>query len=37
MSDLVSHRFAFEDAGSAYDMIVEGSEWNLGVLLEYGD
>ena len=35
VSDLISHRFAFEDAGRAYDMIVEGSEWNLGVLLEY--
>lgn len=35
VSDLISHRFAFEDAPRAYDMIVEGSEWNLGVLLEY--
>jgi len=35
VSDLVSHRFAFEDAGKAYDMIVERTEWNLGVLLEY--
>ena len=35
VSELISHRFAFEDAGRAYDMIVEGSEWNLGVLLEY--
>lgn len=35
VSDLITHRFAFEDAAAAYDMIVEGSEWNLGVLLEY--
>ncbi|MGC9317746.1 MAG: zinc-dependent alcohol dehydrogenase [Armatimonadota bacterium] len=35
VSDLVSHRFAFEDAPEAYDMIVEGSEYSLGVLLTY--
>lgn len=35
VDDLISHRYDFEDAGSAYDMIVEASEWSLGVLLEY--
>jgi len=37
VSELVSHRFDFEDAPDAYDMIVEGTEPSLGVLLEYPD
>ncbi len=37
VSDLISHRFDFEDAPAAYDMLVEQSEPSLGVLLEYRD
>lgn len=33
---LVTHRFRVEDALQAYDMIVEGREPSLGVLLTYG-
>ena len=36
MSSLISHRFDLEDAADAYDMIIDASEPNLGVLLEYG-
>ncbi|MEA3402876.1 MAG: zinc-binding alcohol dehydrogenase [Armatimonadota bacterium] len=35
VSGLISHRFPFEDAPDAYDMIVEGTEYSLGVLLTY--
>ncbi len=37
VSELISHRFDFEDAPDAYDMIVEATEPSLGVLLEYGN
>jgi len=34
---LISHRFPFENAPDAYDLLIEGAEPSLGVLLEYGD
>ncbi len=37
VSELVSHRFAFEQAPEAYDTIIDGEEHTLGVLIEYGD
>jgi threonine dehydrogenase-like Zn-dependent dehydrogenase len=33
---LITHRFAFEDAPRAYEMLAEGKEAYLGILLEYG-
>ena len=36
VSSLISHRFDLDDAADAYDMIIDASEPNLGVLLEYG-
>ncbi len=33
---LVSHRFAFEDAPKAYDLLTSGLEPYIGILLEYG-
>ena len=35
VQELISHRFPFEQAGEAYDTIVEQKEPTLGVLLEY--
>ncbi len=35
VGDLISHRFEFENAADAYNMIVEGSEWSLGVIITY--
>ncbi len=35
VQELISHRFPFEQAGEAYDTIVEQREPTLGVLLEY--
>ncbi len=32
---LISHRFAMEDAGQAYELIEKGEEPYLGILLEY--
>ena len=32
---LITHRFALQDAGQAYDMLAEGSESYLGIMLEY--
>ncbi len=37
VNELISHRFPFEQAGEAYDTIVEQKEPTLGVLLEYED
>ena len=37
VSELISHRFDFEDAADAYNMIIDATEPNLGVLLEYED
>ncbi|MCF8096168.1 MAG: bi-domain-containing oxidoreductase, partial [Desulfobacteraceae bacterium] len=35
MKPLITHRFAFEDAPGAYEMLAEGKEAYLGLLLEY--
>ncbi|MFO8082065.1 MAG: zinc-binding alcohol dehydrogenase [Armatimonadota bacterium] len=35
VSGLISHRYDFEDAPDAYNMIIDGTEPNLGVLLKY--
>jgi predicted dehydrogenase len=32
---LISHRFAFEQAGAAYELLAPGAEPSLGVLLDY--
>lgn len=32
---LISHRFAFDDSEAAYDMVLNGTEPHLGVVLEY--
>jgi threonine dehydrogenase-like Zn-dependent dehydrogenase len=37
VSDLISHRYDFEDAADAYDMIIDATEPSMGVLLEYAD
>ncbi|MBX9633445.1 MAG: bi-domain-containing oxidoreductase, partial [Magnetospirillum sp.] len=34
---LITHRFAFDDAESAYRLVTGGSEPHLGVVLGYGD
>ena len=35
VSDLITHRFGFEQAPEAYETIIAGQEHTLGVLLEY--
>ncbi|MCD6361388.1 MAG: zinc-binding alcohol dehydrogenase [Armatimonadetes bacterium] len=35
VSDLITHRFPFEQAPEAYDTIIAGREHTLGVLLQY--
>lgn len=35
MESLISHRFVFEDAPKAYDLLYSGSEPYLGILLRY--
>lgn len=35
VSGLISHRFDFENAADAYNLIIDATEPNLGVLLEY--
>lgn len=35
ISDLISHRFPFEKAKHAFDLIVDGNEPKMGVVLEY--
>ncbi|MGI5818339.1 MAG: zinc-dependent alcohol dehydrogenase [Armatimonadota bacterium] len=37
VGELISHRFDFENASDAYDMIIDAPEPSLGVLLKYGD
>lgn len=34
---LITHRFAFDDAESAYQLVTGGAEPHLGVVLNYGD
>ncbi len=36
VKSLISHRYPFEQALSAYEMITSGNEASLGVVLEYG-
>jgi len=36
MKPLITHRFPFEDAGKAYDLIMENKEPYVGIILEYG-
>jgi predicted dehydrogenase/threonine dehydrogenase-like Zn-dependent dehydrogenase len=33
---LITHRFAFDDAPAAYELLASGSEPYLGILIEYG-
>lgn len=35
LDHLVSHRFPFEEAEDAYDLILDGAESTIGVILEY--
>ncbi len=35
ISDLISHKFLFAEAKKAFDLIVDGTESKMGVLLEY--
>jgi len=35
ISDLISHKFPFVEAKKAFDLIVDGAESKMGVLLEY--
>jgi prepilin-type processing-associated H-X9-DG protein len=35
ISDLISHKFAFAEAKKAFDLIVDGDQSKMGVLLEY--
>lgn len=35
ISDLISHKFPFAEAKKAFDLIVDGAESKMGVLLEY--
>ncbi|HEY2682920.1 MAG TPA: bi-domain-containing oxidoreductase [Steroidobacteraceae bacterium] len=36
LTSLISHRFAFSEAGLAYDLLADRSRASLGILLEYG-
>lgn len=37
LSDLITHRFAFDDAQSAYDLIEDEEAEALGIILTYGE
>lgn len=36
VESLITHRFSFDDAAKAYDMVLNGTEPHLGVVLNYG-